>query len=156
MGRNSRAAQIVILFLAIGSISWLTMARVVRGQVLSLRNRPFVEAARAIGARPARIVWRHLIPNTVGTVLVYATLIVPQAILQESFLSFLGIGIQQPMPSLGRLAADGVYAVNSFVSYWWLLVFPCGLLVSTLLALNLIGDGLRDAVDPKSSAGMVM
>ena len=151
-GGQSQYADVVILLLAIGGVSWLTMARVIRGQVLSLREQPFVEAARAAGAGPWHILRRHLIPNLVGPIAVYATLVVPQAILQESFLSFLGIGIQQPMPSLGRLAADGVDAVNTFVAFWWLLVFPCGLLVITLLALNFIGDGLRDALDPKSSA----
>jgi len=155
MGEDSKAAQIVILFLAIGGVSWPTMARVVRGQVLSLRHQPFVEAARALGAGPLHILRRHLLPNLVGTIVVYASLVVPQAILQESFLSFLGIGIQQPLPSLGRLAADGVHAVNTFVSFWWLLVFPCGMLGLTLLALNFIGDGLRDALDPKSSAGLL-
>jgi len=153
---HSKAADIAILFLAIGGVSWLTMARVIRGQVLSLRERPFVEAARAAGAGPWHILRRHMLPNLVGPIAVYATLIVPQAILQESFLSFLGIGVQQPVPSLGRLAADGVEAVNTFVGFWWLLVFPCGLLVVTLLALNFIGDGLRDAFDPKSSAATLV
>ena len=155
-GGHTKSADIVILFIAIGGVSWLTMARVVRGQVLSLRAQPFVEAARAGGARPIRILWRHVLPNLVGPVVVYATLVVPQAILQESFLSFLGIGVQQPTPSLGRLAADGVQAVNTFVGYWWLIVFPCGLLVMTLLALNFLGDSLRDAFDPKSSAATLV
>lgn len=155
LGRGHGATDVVILFLAIGSVSWLTMARVIRGQVLSLRAQPFVEAARAAGATPTRIFLRHLLPNLAGTIIVYATLAVPQAVLQEAFLSFLGIGIRQPIPTLGRLAADGVYAVNAFVSYWWLLVYPCGVLFVTLLALNFVGDGLRDAVDPKSTAGVV-
>lgn len=150
LGGRTQIAGIVVLFLAIGAVSWLTMARVIRGQVLSLRQQPFVEAARAAGAGPVRILWRHLLPNLVGPIVVYATLIVPQAVLQESFLSFLGIGIQQPTPSLGRLAADGVQAVNTFVGFWWLIAFPCGILVATLLALNLVGDGLRDALDPTS------
>ena len=149
-GGRSQLANVVILAAAIGAVSWLTMARVIRGQVLSLREQPFIEAARAIGAGRWRILFRHLLPNLVGPIAVYATLVVPQAILQESFLSFLGIGVQQPIPSLGRLAADGVQAVNTFVGYWWLIAFPCGLLVTTLLALNFIGDGLRDAFDPKS------
>ena len=151
-----KVANVVILLLAIGGVSWPTMARVIRGQVLSLRSRPFVEAARVCGAGPGYILRRHLLPNLVGPIVVYAMLVVPQAILQESFLSFLGIGIQQPVPSLGRLAADGVEAVNTFVGFWWLLVFPCGLLVVTLLALNFIGDGLRDALDPKSSAARLI
>lgn len=150
-GERSAYANIAVLLLAIGGVSWLTMARIVRGQVLSLRAQPFVEAARAAGAGRLRLLVRHMVPNLVGPVAVYATLVVPQAILQESFLSFLGLGVQQPVPSLGRLAADGVEAVNTFVGYWWLLVFPCGLLVVTLLALNFLGDGLRDAVDPKGA-----
>jgi len=125
---------------------------VVRGQVLSLRKQPFVEAARSIGAGPVWILARHILPNLVGPITVYATLAIPQAVLQESMLSFLGIGVQPPLPSLGRLAADGVESVNTFVSYWWLLVFPCGVLVLLLLALNFLGDGLRDAFDPKSTA----
>jgi ABC-type dipeptide/oligopeptide/nickel transport system permease subunit len=156
LGAYSNYADVVIMFLAIGGVSWLTMARVIRGQVLSLRERTFVEAARAAGAGPWYILTRHLVPNLAGPIVVYATLVVPQAILQESFLSFLGIGIQQPVPSLGRLAADGVEAVNTFVSFWWLLAFPCGLLVITLLALNFIGDGLRDTFDPKSSTAMLV
>jgi ABC-type dipeptide/oligopeptide/nickel transport system permease subunit len=155
-GGNASVADIVILFLAIGSVSWLTMARVIRGQVLSLLSSPFVESARAIGAGPVRIALRHILPNLVGLVVVYATLIIPQAILQESFLSFLGIGVQPPTPSLGRLASDGVEAVNPFVGYWWLIVFPSGALVMTLLALNFIGDGLRDALDPKSEAATLV
>lgn len=149
---RTQLANLVLLAVAIGAVSWLTMARVIRGQVLSLREQPFIEAARAIGAGRLRILFHHLLPNLVGPIAVYATLVVPQAILQESFLSFLGIGVQQPVPSLGRLAADGVQAVNTFVGYWWLITFPCLLLVTTLLALNFIGDGLRDAFDPKSQA----
>lgn len=149
-GGHSLYADLAVLLIAIGGVSWLTMARVVRGQVLSLRAEPFVEAARAAGAGPFHIFRRHLLPNLIGPVTTYATLVVPQAMLQESFLSFLGIGVQAPTPSLGRLAADGVEAVNTFVGYWWLIVFPCGILVVTLLALNFIGDSLRDAFDPKS------
>ena len=151
-GQRTQLANVVLLAVAIGAVSWLTMARVIRGQVLSLREQPFIEAARALGATRLRILVRHLLPNLVGPVVVYATLVIPQAILQESFLSFLGIGVQQPLPSLGRLAADGVQAVNTFVGYWWLITFPCALLVTTLLALNFVGDGLRDAFDPKSQA----
>ncbi|NLX12940.1 MAG: ABC transporter permease [Phycisphaerales bacterium] len=147
---GARAANIVILFVAIGAVSWLTMARVIRGQVLSLKAQPFVEAARAMGVGPVGILWRHLLPNLVGPIVVYATLTIPQAILQESFLSFLGIGVQPPVPSWGNLAADGVTAINNVESFWWLLVFPCGLLSVTLLGLNFLGDGLRDAFDPKT------
>lgn len=151
LGGYTRAADLVVLLVAIGGVSWLTMARVIRGQVLSLRSMTFIEAARAAGASHARILTRHLIPNLIGPMAVYATLAVPQAIVQESFLSFLGIGVQAPTPSLGRLAADGVHAVNTFVDFWWLLAFPCGTLVLTLLALNFIGDGLRDRFDAMSA-----
>ncbi len=151
-GGQTKYADLIVLFVAIGGVSWLTLSRVVRGQVLSLREQPFIEAARATGAGHWHILRKHVFPNVVGPIAVYATLVIPQAIMQESFLSFLGIGVQQPIPSLGRLAADGVEAVNAFVGYWWLIVFPCTILVFTLLALNFIGDGLRDAVDPKSNA----
>ncbi len=140
-----------VLLLAIGGVSWLTMARVVRGQVLSLKAQPFVEAARALGVPAWAIVVRHILPNLVGPVVVYATLTVPQAILQESFLSFLGIGVQAPQATWGSLAADGVAALNPLNVYWWLIAWPCGLLGLTLLALNFLGDGLRDAFDPYRS-----
>lgn len=152
LGGPAKYADFLVLLIAIGGVSWLTMARVIRGQVLSLREQPFVEAARAAGAGPWHILRRHLLPNLMGPIVVYATLVMPQAILQESFLSFLGIGIQQPTPSLGNLAAEGVHAVNLYVGYWWLIVFPCGVLATTLLALNFLGDALRDAYDPRSSA----
>jgi len=151
LGGYTKLADMVILFVAIGAVSWLTMARVVRGQVLSLKQQPYVESARATGASTAYILRRHMLPNLVGPIVTYAALVIPQAILQESFLSFLGIGVQAPTPSLGRLAADGVEAVNTFVGYWWLIVYPCALLVAALLSLNFIGDGLRDAFDPKST-----
>jgi ABC-type dipeptide/oligopeptide/nickel transport system permease subunit len=147
---NARAANIVVLFLAIGLVSWLTMARVVRGQVLSLRGQPFIEAARAAGLPEARIFLKHLVPNLIGPIIVYATLTIPLAILQESFLSFLGIGVAAPMTSWGSLAADGLApALNPLRSNWWQLVFPCILLAGTLLSLNFLGDGLRDLLDPK-------
>jgi len=148
---QERVANIVILFLAIGGVSWLTMARVIRGQVLSLKTQPFMEAARAGGVPTRRILLRHLLPNLIGPIIVYATLTVPQAILQESFLSFLGIGIQAPVPTWGSLAAEGVKAVNTVVSFWWMVFFPSALLGLTLLCLNFIGDGLRDAYDPKTT-----
>lgn len=138
-----------VLFIAIGGVSWLTMARVVRGQVLSLKAQPFMEAARAMGVPVTRQFTRHLLPNLVGPITVYATLTVPQAILQESFLSFLGIGVRPPLPSWGNLAAAGLDELNPYQSRWWLLLFPCLLLGLTLLALNFVGEGLRDALDPK-------
>jgi oligopeptide transport system permease protein len=149
-------ANLVVLFLSIGLVSWLTMARVVRGQVLSLRTLPFVEAARAAGTPGWRIFLRHLLPNLVGPITVYATLTVPQAILQESLLSFLGIGIQKPLPTWGSLASDGLsLALSPIAPCWWLLVFPCTLLGVTLLALNFVGDGLRDAFDPKREGAKI-
>lgn len=147
--RTRVSLDTLTLLLAIGSVSWLTMARVVRGQVLSLKQRPFVEAARACGASPLRIFLRHLLPNLVGPIVVYATLTIPQAILQESFLSFLGIGIKPPLPSWGNLAADGLSELNTYRSHWWLLAVPCILLAVTLLALNFFGEALREALDPR-------
>jgi oligopeptide transport system permease protein len=141
--------NIVTLLVAIGGVSWLTMARVVRGQVLSLKSQPFMEAARAMGVPLRSQFSRHLLPNLMGPITVYATLTVPQAILQESFLSFLGIGVHPPLPSWGNLAADGLQELNGYKSNWWLLAFPCVLLGVTLLALNFVGEGLREAMDPK-------
>lgn len=143
-------ANVTVLLVGIASVSWLTMARVVRGQVLSLRDQPFVEAARAMGFSNFRILRKHILPNLVGPILVYATLTVPQAILSESFLSFLGLGIQPPLPSWGNLASDGVEALNPIQTRWWLIVWPCVALSVTLLCLNFVGDGLRDALDPKA------
>lgn len=152
----SQVANLVVLFSAIGLVSWLTLARVVRGQVLSLRGQPFIEAARAIGLPQRRIFARHILPNLVGPIIVYATLTIPQAILQESFLSFLGVGINQPLATWGSLAAEGlVPALNPINSRWWMLLFPCLLLVVTLLCLNFLGDGLRDVFDPKREAAKI-
>jgi ABC-type dipeptide/oligopeptide/nickel transport system permease subunit len=141
---------LLVLFLALGAVSWLTMARIVRGQVLSLRTRPFVEASRALGAGPVRILSRHIIPNVLGIVIVYLTLTIPAIILSESFLSFLGLGIQPPLASWGSLIAEGASQINPIRVYWWLIVFPGVVLVSTLLALNFLGDGLRDAWDVRA------
>jgi len=146
------AVNLGTLLLAIGGVSWLTMARVVRGQVLSLKAQPFMEAARAIGVPVTGQFSRHLLPNLVGPIVVYATLTVPQAILQESFLSFLGIGVKPPLPSWGNLAADGLTELNTVRSHWWMLVFPCLLLATTLLSLNFLGESLRDKLDPKRRA----
>ncbi len=147
---DAQAANLIVLFLAIGLVSWLTMARVVRGQVLSLRNQPFVEAGRALGLPRWRILLRHVLPNLVGPVIIYATLTIPQAILQESFLSFLGIGIQPPMPTWGLLASEGLAdGLNPVHSRVWLLLVPCVLLAGTLLSLNFVGDALRDILDPR-------
>ena len=155
-GYTYSAANLSVMFLAIGLVSWLTMARVIRGQVLSLRRMPFIDAAHALGVPGRRVFLRHLLPNLVGPVTVYATLTAPGAILQESTLSFLGIGVQPPLPTWGSLASEGLSpALNPIASQWWLLAFPCLLLAATLLALNFLGDGLRDAFDPKRRAANV-
>jgi oligopeptide transport system permease protein len=138
-----------VFYVVIGAVYWLTMARVVRGQVLSLRNREFIEAARVLGASTARIVFVHLVPNVLSIVIVYLTLTIPAVMLFEAFLSFLGLGIEPPKVSWGLLAVDGSEMVNPVRLYWWLVVFPAGAMGTTLLALNLLGDGLRDALDPK-------
>jgi ABC-type dipeptide/oligopeptide/nickel transport system permease subunit len=147
----AKELRLLILFVGLGAISWLTMARIVRGQVLSLRTRPFVDASRALGASPMRILVRHIIPNVFSVVIVYLTLTVPSIVLYESFLSFLGLGVQPPMASWGTLISEGVEQINAIRIYWWLIVFPGGVLVSTLLALNFLGDGLRDAWDVKGN-----
>jgi len=145
-GWNVAAANFFVLLLSLGAVSWLTMARVIRAQVLSLRTRPFIEAARVMGVPAWRIGLSHLLPNLTGPILAYAALIVPQAILQESLLSFLGVGVERPMPSWGNLAADGVGAINNIESFWWMLIFPCGLLTATLLCLHILGERLRRAL----------
>jgi oligopeptide transport system permease protein len=136
----------LLLFVAIGAVGWLTMARVVRGQTLVLMRRDFIEAAIAAGAGPLRIIFRHVVPNLLGSVIVYATLMVPQMILVESFLSFLGIGIQEPLSSLGNLIADGA---NEMEAAPWMLLAPAGCLVLIVFCFNFLGDGLRDALDPR-------
>jgi peptide/nickel transport system permease protein/oligopeptide transport system permease protein len=149
LGNPSTAARLTLLFFGLGAVSWLTMARIVRGQVLSLRTRAFVDASRALGATPRHIIARHIIPNVFGVVIVYLALTVPGIILYESFLSFLGLGVQPPMASWGSLIAEGAGQINPIRIYWWLVIFPTGLMVLTLLALNFLGDGLRDAWDVK-------
>ncbi len=139
----------VIFFIVIGAIYWLTMARVVRGQVLSLKNSEFIEAARIMGASTPRILFGHIVPNVLSVVIVYLTLTIPAVMLFEAFLSFLGLGIEPPKVSWGLLANDGTKAINPLKIYWWLVVFPAAAMGSTLLALNILGDGLRDALDPK-------
>ena len=136
-----------LIFLAIGAVGWLTMARIVRGQAMALRQREFVAAAITLGLPAHRIIARHIVPNVLGTVVVYATLTVPQVILFESFLSFLGLGVQEPLTSLGRLVAEG--ALEMETAPWQLLV-PSAVLALLLLCLNFLGDGLRDALDPRT------
>lgn len=138
-------ARLLFLFFGLGAVSWLTMARIVRGQVLSLRRRAFVEASRALGAGPVRILGTHVIPHTLGVVIVYLALTIPAIVLYESFLSYLGLGVQPPMASCGVLLAEGADQLNPIRVRWWLVLFPSATLILTLLALNTIGDGLRDA-----------
>jgi len=136
----------LVLFLALGAVQWLTMARIVRGQVLTLKLRPFVEAAKTMGVSWRAILVRHLIPNTLGPVIIYTTLTVPSVILQEAFLSFLGLGVEAPAASWGTLVDDGRRTMSV---YPWLLIFPAGFLAATIFSLNILGDGLRDALDPQ-------
>ncbi|MGF1625256.1 MAG: ABC transporter permease subunit [Alphaproteobacteria bacterium] len=140
-GRN-----FVLVFIAIGAIEWLDMARIVRGQTLSIKRREYVQAAHAMGVRGGGILRRHVIPNALGPVVIYMTLMVPKVILLESFLSFLGLGVQEPLTSWGTLISDGARNIQQAP---WLLAFPAAFLVATLMCLNFIGDGLRDALDPK-------
>ena len=140
-GRN-----IILIFLAIGAVEWLTMSRIVRGQTLSLKSKEFIEAARAAGLSSAQIIARHIVPNLLGPVVVYVTLTIPAVIIAESFLSFLGLGVQPPMASLGTLIAGGAQDMEMAP---WLLIFPSATMIVTLMAFNFIGDGLRDALDPK-------
>ncbi len=140
-GRN-----FLLIFVAIGAINWLDMARIVRGQTLSLKRREFVDAARLIGVPARGIIFRHITPNLFGVVVVYMTLTIPQAILVESFLGFLGLGVQEPQTSLGALVSDGVGTMERAP---WLLLIPAVVLASLLMCFNFLGDGLRDAVDPK-------
>jgi len=140
--------QIILLFIALGSVSWLTMARIVRGQVLSLKNQEFVLAARATGVSTFRIIFKHIVPNTLGPVIVYATLTIPTVMLTEAFLSFLGFGVQPPLASWGSLATEGIQNIGIFP---WQLIFPGVTMALTLFSLNFLGDGLRDALDPQAS-----
>ena len=142
-------SRIIILILCLGLIEWLTMARIVRGQVLALKSRQFVAAARSLGQSHLKILTRHLLPNLAGVVVVYLTLTIPAVIMDESFLSFLGLGVQAPQASWGSLLSDGAQVINPVRSNWWLLVFPAAAMSSTLLAFNFLGDALRDALDPR-------
>jgi oligopeptide transport system permease protein len=143
-GRN-----IFLVFLAIGAVEWLTIARIVRGQTLAAKQTEYVEAARSLGAPASRIILRHIVPNVVGPVIVFSTLLVPTVILVESFLSFLGLGVQEPQTSWGLLISQGTSALDSAP---WLLVIPAAFLAATMFAFNFIGDGLRDALDPRDEA----
>jgi oligopeptide transport system permease protein len=138
--------NLIVLFVTIGAFGWLVMARIVRGQTLSLMHREFIEAAIACGVSTPRILARHIVPNVLGPVIVYATLTIPQMILLESLLSFLGLGVREPLASLGGLVADGAAHMQAAP---WMLLIPGGFLSLVLLAFNFVGDGLRDALDPR-------
>ena len=140
-GRN-----IYFLFIAIGAVEWLTMARIVRGQTISLKEKEFIETSKALGQSNFMIIWKHIIPNLAGPIVVYITLMVPSVIILESFLSFLGLGVQEPLTSWGVLISEGSREMETA---WWLLIFPGIFMTITLASLNFIGDGLRDAIDPK-------
>jgi oligopeptide transport system permease protein len=139
-------SNFILIFVAIGAVEWLTMSRIVRGQTLTLKHKEFVEAARAAGLSRGGIILRHIVPNLLGPVVVYVTLTIPAVILAESFLSFLGLGVQPPMASLGTLIASGASDMELAP---WLLIFPSAVMVVTLMSFNFIGDGLRDAIDPR-------
>ncbi len=141
--------RIVLLVVFLGLTEWLTMARIIRGQVLVLKEQAFVQASEALGQSHFRLLFRHLLPNLSGVILVYLTLTIPAIMIDEAFLSFLGLGVQPPQASWGTLIADGASSINPIRLYWWLLVFPGGLMTLTLLALNFLGDGLRDVLDPR-------
>jgi oligopeptide transport system permease protein len=149
-GGQSPLGQLFLLFVALGAVSWLTMARIVRGQVISLKNQEFVLAARATGVSTRKIIFRHLVPNTLGPVIVYATLTIPSVMLLEAFLSFLGLGVQAPLASWGSLAAEGIQNIALFP---WQLICPGVMMAITLFSLNFLGDGLRDALDPQMRKG---
>lgn len=143
------SSRLVVLIISLGVIEWLTLARIVRGQTLSLKNRQFVSAASALGQSHFKILVRHLLPNMTGVIVVYLTLTIPAVIIDESFLSFLGLGVQAPQSSWGSLLADGASALNPVKIRWWLVVFPAVTMALALLALNFLGDALRDALDPR-------
>lgn len=145
--------NVLALLIAIGVVSWLTVSRVIRGQVRSIAARPAIEACRVMGVGPMRTFTHHVLPALLGTIVVYTTLTVPAAILSEAFLSFLGIGIREPLPSWGNLAADGLSQLNPVHSRWWLLLWPCACIATTLIAMNWVGQSVRRSVDPQHSMG---
>lgn len=142
-------SRLILLFMALGLVEWLTMARIVRGQVLSLRERAFIQAAHVLGQSNRKIIIKHLLPNVTGIILVYLTLTIPSVILEESFLSFLGLGVQAPQASWGTLLSEGAGFINPIKISWWMLLGPGIMMALTLLALNFLGDALRDRFDPK-------
>ena len=149
VGLTQFPPRLVLIVIFLGLTEWLTMARIIRGQVLVLKEQAFVQASLALGQSHVRILWQHLLPNLLGIVIVYLTLTVPAIMLDESFMSFLGVGVPAPLASWGTLVSDAAALINPIHLYWWMLIFPGGFMTLTLLALNFLGDGLRDALDPR-------
>jgi oligopeptide transport system permease protein len=148
-GLRQLPPRLVLIVIFLGLTEWLTMARIIRGQVLVLKEQAFVQASLALGQSHVRILWQHLFPNLTGIIVVYLTLTVPAIMLDESFMSFLGVGVPAPLASWGTLVSDAASLINPIRLYWWMLIFPGGFMTLTLLALNFLGDGLRDALDPR-------
>jgi oligopeptide transport system permease protein len=148
-GLTQFSPRLVLIVIFLGLTEWLTMARIIRGQVLVLKEQAFVQASLALGQSHLRILWQHLLPNLSGIIVVYLTLTIPAIMLDESFMSFLGVGIPAPRVSWGTLLSEAAFSINPIKLYWWLLIFPGGFMTLTLLALNFLGDGLRDALDPR-------
>jgi len=149
MGIMTIQPRMFLIVAFLGLTEWFTMARIIRGQVLVLKEQAFVQASAALGQSHLRLLWQHLLPNLSGLIVVYLTLTVPAVMLDESFMSFLGVGVPAPLASWGTLVADAATLINPVKSYWWMLVFPGSFMTLTLLALNFLGDGLRDALDPR-------
>jgi peptide/nickel transport system permease protein/oligopeptide transport system permease protein len=152
VGLTQISPRLVLIVAFLGLTEWMTMARIVRGQVLVLRQQPFIQAAQALGQSHFRILGKHLLPNLLGIIVVYLTLTVPAIMLDEAFMSFLGVGLQPPLASWGTLVSEAAALINPIRLYWWMLVFPGGMMTLTLLALNFLGDGLRDALDPRTGS----
>jgi len=148
-GITSVPPRLALIIVFLGLTEWFTMARIIRGQVLVLKEQAFVQASLALGQSHARILWQHLFPNLTGIIVVYLTLTIPAIMLDESFMSFLGVGVPAPLASWGTLVSDAASLINPIKLYWWMLIFPGGFMTLTLLALNFLGDGLRDALDPR-------
>jgi oligopeptide transport system permease protein len=150
LGFTAVSPRLVLIIGFLGLTEWFTMARIIRGQVLVLKEQAFIQASQALGQSHLRILWQHLLPNLSGLIVVYLTLIIPAVMLDESFMSFLGVGVQAPQASWGTLLSDAATQINPIRLYWWMLIFPGGFMTLTLLALNFLGDGLRDALDPRA------
>jgi peptide/nickel transport system permease protein/oligopeptide transport system permease protein len=149
LGLTQFSPRLVLIVGFLGLTQWLTMARIIRGQVLVLKEQAYVQASLALGQSHLQILWKHLLPNLSGIIIVYLTLTIPAVMLDESFMSFLGVGLQEPLASWGKLISEAALLINPIKIYWWMLIFPGGMMTLTLLALNFLGDGLRDTLDPR-------